>query len=167
MNSELKKREYAITFLDMLMKGIDPVTKQPVGKDTCSRSQIINCYSYLKEFLLSRDRNDAACSLSDSRDTDNPKTATELSVILSEAYGGKIIPAYEISNWMLKNDYLRLSKNKEGRMVRVPTERGRGIGIVSKTVNRKGGETIHLILYGNQAQELAKKYIGNIQKEVN
>ncbi len=162
IQGEDSKTKYAILFLDDLINGIDPITKQNADKETIARKQVKNCFIYLREKINQRAEKENKPEFRKELYSDIPLTATELCNLLSGNGVQTIGKPYAISNWMLQNGYLSMSENKEGKKIRIPTVQGKKIGLISKTVIKKGGQSVHLVLYGKSAQKLVAENFAKI-----
>lgn len=162
IQGEDSKTKYAFLFLDDLIKGIDPITKQNADKETIERKQVKNCFIYLREKISQRAEKENKPKFGAEAYSDIPLTATELCTLISNNGVQFTGQPYAISNWMLQNGYLCISENKEGKKIRIPTGQGKKIGLISKTVIKKGGQSVHLVLYGKSAQKLVAENFAKI-----
>ena len=169
---DINKLMTAITYLDRIADGKNPVNNQLALDDTILNDpNVIRCMFFVKEILESVKRNGGVVG---SRRKAPPKPDFPVEVLKDFEYRGdkpitKVVEQINekidgdiyrkltykvITDWLKANNYLvEQYSEKYQKKVTMPTDKGNGIGIVSEERVSSRGDNYLAILYTKQAQE--------------
>lgn len=172
--TELEKMKHARDYIDLLARGIDPITGKEVPEDTVLNNfHLSNCFSYVSEVLGRIIDNGGqvtgtahagggpapftvdATRLADIPVSDESVTITVLARNISSAVDTaamKPLSAVRLAD-LLQGEGLLAEETVNGKKRRVPADKGIAIGITcSEGINRQG-MPFRINLYSRAAQQ--------------
>lgn len=183
---DLNKLETALTYVDRITNGNNPVNNMPVGDDNVlNNPNLIRCMFFIKDILQEVKRNDGVIGSKPKKkgkadfpydvlkdfqyqeDTTISKFVDQINQLIDvEVY--KKVTTKPITQWLLLNKYLmQITENGTDRMTKRPTEKGNQLGIrVEDRVY--GAREYQAVVYDRRAQEfLAHNLESILNGEVN
>ena len=184
MLTEKEKIQRARMYMNMLSKGIDPISRKSFENDTAlNNERLRKCFAYvydvlgntLDELYSDKKRTEKHTSAKAEfyitpeekekvKISDEECVISEFADAVNEAVNDtarKKLQAKKINDWLVNEGYLKNSTYGKDRTCREPTERAGEIGINSKQgIGAFGNYTI--ILYTRQAQEFILENIDKI-----
>ena len=167
--TELETMQRAKMYLDLLARGVDPITGQPLPTG-CGLDQprLGRCFSYVSgvldkvianggivgartrtiPFALSPEQR-ASVRLSEF-----PVTVSDWVNALHQAAGNsdmKKLATVSVTDWLVSRGLMEKRTDANGRTQRLPTEHGRQLGISTKTRQGRDGE-YQAVFYDLNAQ---------------
>lgn len=181
---DLKKLDTAITYVQRIADGYNPVNNMVARKDSVLNDpNVIRCMFFVKDILEEVRRNDGV--ISGSGKTAKKKVEKfpfevlkgfqyqgDLSIthLLKQAHAlannenVETFNAQTVGQWLKKNGYLTVEYREEvNKEVTVPTEKGKEIGIYAEVRNITGRVYI-AVVYGRKAQEFVVRNLEGIVK---
>ena len=177
---DINKLMTAITYLDRIADGKNPVNNQPAPDDAVLNDpNVIRCMFFVKEILESVKRNGGVIG----RRNTPPKLDFPVEVLKEFEYRGdkpitKVVEQINekvdgdiykkltykvITDWLKANEYLvEQYSEKYQKKVTMPTDKGKGIGIISEERVSSRGDGYIAIIYTKQAQEFIVNNMGFI-----
>lgn len=170
-------------WMKCLARGYDPRTGEFLSGDTVIHDvEVTRCFYFLSEIieeLLSnsvimrkRIRIDDFYLTDDMKTTIQPVDCNVTVSTFIEAYNARIgelkmkkLQATKITNWLLKEDYLIAKTDERGKNYRIPSERGKEIGLSSEERSGQYG-TYEIVLYSKEAQEFLIAHMEEITKGI-
>lgn len=169
---DMYKLKTAITYLDRIADGNNPVNNQPAPEDSVLNDpNVIRCMFFVKEVLESvkrnggvvggkskgQGKNDFPVEVLNDFEYQSDKPITKLIEQFNEKIDEDIYKklSYKtITDWLKANAYLvEEYSEKYQKNVTVPTDKGKQIGIISEErVSTRSGDYI-VVIYTKSAQE--------------
>ena len=81
---------------------------------------------------------------------------------LAEADGARRLPAVRVTNWLLRQDYLREAVGENGQKMRVVTDSGEQTGMTTERREGENGEVYSINLYDRRAQQFILDHLEEI-----
>lgn len=179
--TEIEKIAYAKVFIDKMAQGINPLDDTPIPDgDLVNNVRISRCLSFVSDVLR------RICDRGAVREYRAPHPKEPFSVspevaesviisdqplpvshfqrrIRSYAYENDMTPVStnQIVNWLLSIDALTFVIRADGKRAKVPTDKGRDLGLIVERKNGRYG-TYDLILYTPKVQRFIVDNIGEI-----
>lgn len=178
---DMKKLETAITYIQRIADGNNPVNNMPAEEDAVlNNPNVIRCMFFVKEILEEVRRNNGFIR---KRTQSSGKKEFPMEVLKSFSYReDKAISKFveqinepvdenvyqklsyrPISQWLKLNGYLAEEFSQEfDKKITLPTEKGLQIGIRAERRSNASGMDYMLLIYGRQAQEYIVQNMGVI-----
>ena len=182
---DMKKLETAITYLQRIADGNNPINNLPADKDSVlNNPNVIRCMFFVKEILEEvrrnngyigkkagkSDRMDFPLEILSSFTYREDKAITKLVEQLNENVDEHIYKKINykvITQWLKANDFLREEFSQElNKTVTMPTEKGLQLGIRAEKRTGSSGMDYMIIIYGKQAQEYIVKNMEKIKEQL-
>lgn len=180
---DMKKLETAITYMDRIANGKNPINNLPVEDDSVINNvNVIRCMYFVKEILeevkknggqigkkaRKKDKLDYPIDLAKNFTYTEDKSITKFVKQLNEEIDENLykkLKYNQITSWLFSNGYLQDEENSErNKSFRRPTQKGIQIGIRTER-NSFNGREYMAVIYGKQAQEFIVQNLDNILHE--
>ena len=169
---DAKKLETAITYIQRIAEGNNPVNNMPAEDDAVlNNPNVIRCMYFVKEVLEEVKRNNGYIRRK-AQKSDKPEFPIEILASFSYREDKAISKFVEqinesvdenvyqklsyrpISHWLKLNGFLVEEFSQEfNKKITLPTEKGIRLGIRTERRSSVRGEDYMLLIYGKQAQE--------------
>lgn len=169
--TELEKTKLAKTYIEKLSYGINPLDNMPIAdEELINNVHISRCLMFVAELLgkvadnggLERSQKGKKKPFSISFEqreqfefSTSPITISEVARRLNAAAGERgdccQIRYSSIAFWLIEMDVLRVEKRADGREVKIPTDRGRAVGISVQEREGANGK-YNVVVYDEDAQ---------------
>lgn len=179
--TELEKIAYAKSFIDKLAEGINPVDGTPIPDgDVAKNERVKNCFAYVSDILYRVVENGGIKTAHQKvrkRDylltpeqkkkikfSREPITVSNFTDILNGCAmteNMKQITAPMITKWLQYKDLLYTAIRSDGKKAKLPTERGRAMGIIAEQVTGRFGAYTALF-YNTDMQKYIVDHIEEI-----
>lgn len=164
------KLELAIAYIERMAEGKHPVTNQEIIEDTIvNNPNVIRCFFFIQDILKKiQDNGGVITSSTKVKKEEFPfeilkdfkyrkdNSITHIMQQINEPIEGqnvKKLSYTRVTKWLKMSGYLTEEQDKElNKMVTVPTEKGRKLGIYSEKRERMGGASYIVVLYNEEAQ---------------
>jgi hypothetical protein len=183
MITELDKLNRAKEYLDKLAEGLDPFTGGELAEDTVLNNvRLSRCFFYVSDVLRQVIANGGRVGRPQGPQKPFSITGEELArVNISDTpvsvsifvksvndtvadTGRKRLSAVTVTNWLVKEGYLKAEETEPGKHKKVLTDRSASIGMSSETRESMRG-TFEIMLYGPKAQRFLLDNMKNILGE--
>ena len=164
----------ALDFIKQLANGNDPTTGEVMPKDTLLQSVemsrgLFNVYSTICEALNSKTAKKDTFKITPDQlkqfvFSDEPlkiSGITDQLNLLKDAHLAALQPV-KITNWLVSQDLLKVDPNSFGKGTRLPSEKGKAIGITTKKIMQPDGRQFIMNLYDKTAQKFILDNLDNI-----
>ena len=156
--TELETMQRAKMYLDKLAQGIDPITNQEIRDDSVLNNvRLARCFFYVSDVLGQVIANGGVVGsrtktldfaitpeqLAGVRIPEYPVRITEFTEALSQAVNNpdmKRLNAGKITDWLISKGLVVKETGADGKMHRVPTDRGRQMGMSTRLRQTRDGE---------------------------
>lgn len=167
--TELEIMQRAKTYLEMLSRGLDPISGQPLPQGCgLDQQRLGRCFSYVSGVLgqvidnggvVGRRERTVEFSLTPEQLArvpvyPEPVRMTDFIDVLHQAAGNpemKKLSATRISDWLVSGGYLAKETGPDGKTRRVPTQAGLALGLTAQLRQGRDGEYVS-VLYNTNAQ---------------
>lgn len=182
MVTELDKLQRAKEYLEKLAEGFDPFTGEELAQDTVLNNvRLSRCFFYVADVLRQVIANGGSVGKAAANQTPFYITGEELarvnisdtpisvSVFVKAVNDAANVPARKklsvlsVSNWLMKEGYLKMQEIEEGIHKRTLTEKSAGVGMSSELREGARGK-YDIILYDKNAQRFLIDNIKDIIK---
>jgi len=181
MEIDMKKLETAITYIQRISEGNNPINNLPADEDSIlNNPNVIRCMYFVKEVLEEVKRNNGQIGKKSKKKEllDFPtellsnfkyekvksitKFVNQINELIDEDVYKKV--SYKlITDWLKENGYLQEENSIElGKKVSVSTEKGIQIGIHSEITGNMNGVKYMSITYDEKAQNFIVKNMDKI-----
>lgn len=171
--TELEKIEYAKSFMDKLANGINPLDDSPIPEeDIANNVRLSRCFFYVSDILrqvienggvrpakVAKPRKQEFALTEEQRGriqiSERPLPISEIANRLNElvdAETTKKLSAAAINNWLVELQMLKVVKQSDGKIRKLPTERGRELGIFTDERTGMYGSYV-TVLFSPSAQQ--------------
>lgn len=171
--TELKKIEYAKSFIDKLANGINPLDNTPIPEgDIVNNVRLSRCFFYVSDLLRQMIESTgtkkekvprakkAPFSLTEKQKaslqaSDTPLSASGIAHYLNSLIDLKTVrklTAIKLNLWLEGMGFLKAVTNFSGKLRRIPTIEGESIGIYTEERTGQNG-TYVAVLFDRQAQQ--------------
>ena len=158
-----KNFKQAKMYMDYLANGVDPVSNTDVNSDTLHKEEVIDCFRYISAVLDEL-----------IYDSDNTRSKSKFFITAEQAANIRLFPynckvselAQAINTAAEKNNTRKLSSSKindwleaegylckSGLKNRIPTEKGKQLGITSEHRKRDDSASYYVNFYSENAQK--------------
>lgn len=182
---DLEKLDVAITYMQRIADGKNPVNNLPVEDDSAlNNPNVIRCMFFVKEILQELKSNGGCIGKKTSRrqreamkedfpfevlskfqykeDLSMNRFLRQINELIDVDVYKKLIYQPFVM-WLMNNGYIVEEYNKElGKKTKVSTDKGRELGIKSELKTRSTGARYMLITYNQNAQEFLVKNMKKI-----
>jgi hypothetical protein len=164
-----------------LSKGIDPTTDRIFEEDTILNHPLVkrslcDTVKYLDELIQIKNEGvprKASFNLTSEQAKriilpGDSITISHLVHIINEQHKDnrqKKLQATQITQWLYANDFLEIQTNPNGDLWKIPTEKGKSIGIQEIIKVNSSGKTYSANLYNKEAQHFILEKIVEITNE--
>lgn len=171
--TELEKIAYAKSFIDKLALGVNPLDDSSIPEnDITNNVRISRCLFYVSDILRqviengglqpqktksNRKKKEFAITneeLAQIAISDMPLSVSEIAERLNECIDTettKKISASLINNWLVKLDILKIVEPSSGKTYKVPTDKGKDLGILAEERASEYG-TYFALFFNSDAQ---------------
>lgn len=171
--TELEKIAYAKSFIDKLADGINPLDDSPVPDgDIVNNVRLSRCFFYVSDILRQVIENGGVSAQkvknqkklpfaltdeqrSEIRISPRPITVSDIADYLNSLVDTETmtkISSSTITNWLVHLGLLEIVERADGKKSKLPTEEGRGIGIITEDRLGQYG-TYRVVLYSPESQQ--------------
>lgn len=180
--TELEKIAYAKSFIDKLANGINPIDDTPIPEgDIANNVRLSRCFFYVSDILrqvcenggISKNNKRVSFSITDEEISKFvfsplPIMGSEISKRLADTIktpnpSMKSFSVPKMNQWLISQGFISEETDMSGRKQKLPTDKGRQLGICTDKRTGHNGEYI-AILYNTSAQ---KYIIENIREILN
>ncbi len=173
MEIDLDKLQKSIIYLDRITEGKNPVNNMPAEEDSViNNPNVIRCMFFVKEVLEEVQRNGGQIVKKSSAKGSEKfpidhiskfhyEADKTISRLVSQINDGldteryKKVTSRMIQNWLIEAGYLELQHNdNDNTNKRIPTEKGREIGIRTELATSFQGISYVAVIYNEKAQKL-------------
>lgn len=179
MEIDPNKLQTAIVYLQRIADGNNPINNMPAEEDTVLNDpNVIRCMFYVKEILEEIQRNN--CVIGKKRSKDE-KAKFPIDVLSKYEYKEDLTISHfmeqinslidtakykrlvynPVLKWLIGNGYLQ-EETIEGKLSKIPTEKGKQIGIRAENRENLNGATYIALVYDKRAQEFIISNISNM-----
>ena len=170
--TEIEKIAYAKTFIDKLANGINPLDDTLIQDDSVVNNiRISRCFFFVSDILRNIINGDYVLDGKKLKKTKFKITKEQIDCYEFNtdniSLGEFIIKIYMlvdnkclqrpkrdiIENWLIKNEYIEYRKNSDGKLTKVPSQKGRDAGIFLREKYKRNG-LFYYITYSKEAQQL-------------
>lgn len=181
--TELETMQRAKMYMDKLAQGIDPITNQEISEDSALNNvRLARCFFYVSDVLGQVIANggivgqrvrtlDFAITpeqLNNVQIFDYPVRVTEFTEALYRAVNNpdmKKLSVTKITEWLIAKGLMRKETGADGKVHRVPTDRGLQMGMSTRLRQSRDGEyravyydkNMQRVLLDNLSAMLAEK----------
>ena len=156
--TELETMQRAKMYLDKLAQGIDPITNQKIPEDsTLNNVRLARCFFYVSDVLGKVIANGGAVGqvtktldfaitpeqLAFVQISEFPIRITEFTDALYQAVKNpemKKLSVTKITEWLISRGLMRKETGEDGKIHRVPTDRGLQMGMSTRLRQSRDGE---------------------------
>ena len=166
--TELEKIAYAKSFMDKLSKGVNPLDGTPIpANDIANNVRLSRCFAYVSEILGQVYENGGigkvektipfAVTAEQLRYFEYSQygiTASEIARRLSNVVKNplmKSLSVQKLNQWLIEAGLLYESTDPQGKLRKMPTDKGHQLGIITEKKMGRDGEYI-AILFDTRAQ---------------
>ncbi len=177
--TEMETLKRAKLYMDKLAQGTDPLTDQPVSDSDCIRkARISRCLSYVSDVLgrliASNGRGNiwekqpfaiSHEALKQFPISDAPLTVAEIAQRISALVDPLTMASLKpssINTFLVQSGFLTVRQNSEGVSEKVPTERGRSIGISTVELQNPSFRIKHVTVFNADAQRFILDNIDSV-----
>lgn len=171
--TELEKIEYAKSFMDKLANGINPLDDSLIPEeDIANNVRLSRCFFYVSDILrqvienggvkpvkAAKLRKQEFALTEEQRSriqiSERPLPVSEIANRLNElvdAETTKKLSATAINNWLVELQMLKVVKQSDGKVRKLPTEQGRELGIFTEERTGMYGSYV-TVLFSPSAQQ--------------
>ena len=179
--TDLEVMGRAKQYMDKLARGIDPVTDREIPEDSVlNHVRLARCFYYVSDVLgqvianggvvgqraKQQDFVITPAQLGAVPIAEHPIRVTEFTDALYKAVGNpdmKRLNAAKITDWLIARGLLVKQVGPDGKSSRVPTDRGRQMGI-STRLRQSRGETYQAVYYDRNMQRFLLDHMEEILK---
>ena len=160
-------------YVDKLANGVNPITDMPVTENDCVNNiRISRCLFYVSDLLRqvianggvvrrsSSDKKPFSISEDELKNYNYSYTPISLSEILrrinslTSTENMKKLTYRDVMDYLLQEDYMEIATLDDGKSSKLPTAKGRELGIRQETRDSKYGKSSYIaITYDSNAQE--------------
>ena len=168
--TELETMQRAKMYLDKLAQGIDPITNQEVPEDSVLNNvRLARCFFYVSDVLGKVIANGGAVGqisktldfaitpeqLASVQVSDYPIRVTEFTEALYQAVNNptmKKLNTTKITEWLISKGLMIKETGTDGKIHRVPTDRGLQMGMSTRLRQSRDGE-YQAVYYNRNMQQ--------------
>lgn len=168
--TELETMQRAKIYLDKLAQGIDPITNQEVPEDSVLNNvRLARCFFYVSDVLGKVIANGGAVGqisktldfaitpeqLASVQVSDYPIRVTEFTEALYQAVNNptmKKLNTTKITEWLISKGLMMKETGTDGKIHRVPTDRGLQMGMSTRLRQSRDGE-YQAVYYNRNMQQ--------------
>ena len=169
---DMKKLETAIIYLQRISEGNNPINNLPVEEDSViNNPNVIRCMFFIKDVLEEVRKNNGYIGKKPAKrgKTDFPLEILEIFHYKGDKPISKFVEQINepldtdiykklgytvIMKWLKYHGFLKEEYNeKRGKTIKVPTEKGRRLGIRTEEKMSSAGNEYLVVLYNRNAQE--------------
>lgn len=168
--TELETMQRAKMYLDKLAQGIDPITNQEVPEDSVLNNvRLARCFFYVSDVLGKVIANGGAIGqisktldfaitpeqLASVQVSDYPIRVTEFTEALYQAVNNptmKKLSTTKITEWLISKGLMMKETGTDGKIHRVPTDRGLQMGMSTRLRQSRDGE-YQAVYYNRNMQQ--------------
>lgn len=176
--TELETMQRAKMYMDMLAKGIDPVSGREIPEDsTLNNARLARCFSYVSDVLRQVIDNGGIGKV--ERKVEFSITPKQKANILLTAYPATLSEFLEnirraaqnpdmkrpngsrITKWLMDQGLMELTNDPEGKSRRLPTQRGLSMGLSTKMRSGQNGDYL-AVYYDENIQRMILDHLEEI-----
>ena len=169
-NIDQPKLDLAITYIERMAEGKHPVTNQDlIGDPVVNDPNVIRCLFFIQTILQKVQENGGVITSSTRTKKEEfpfetlkefkfrkDNSITHIMQQINEPIEGRNIKKLSytrVTKWLKLSGYLTEEQDKElNKMVTVPTEKGRELGIYTERREQAGRPTYVVVMYNEEAQ---------------
>ena len=178
-NIDLTKLDIAIKYIERMAEGKNPVTNQDIIEETIVNDpNVIRCLFFIQDTLQKVQENGGVITSSTRAKKEEfpfetlkdfkfrkDNSITHIMQQINEPIEGKNVKKLSytcVTKWLKLSGYLTEEQDKElNKLVTVPTEKGRELGIYTERREQAGRPAYVVVMYNEEAQYFIAK---NMQK---
>lgn len=179
--TELETVQRAKHYMDLLARGIDPISGKEIPDDSVlNQVRLARCFLYVSDVLGQVIANGRSVGAENKREfqltesqmagisaSSEPVSISQLTQMLYAAAADpqmKKPAATRITNWLLEKGLLEKKTMANGKINRVPTRRGIQLGMFTQLRQGREGE-YHAVFYNTDAQRFILGHLPDILYE--
>lgn len=182
INIDLSKLDIAITYIQRMADGLDPVKNIQVEENSViNNPNVIRCMYFIQDVLMEVRKNDGVIGskkrtgkepfpfeVLDNYIYEKDKSISHIISQIKELVANpnvKVMGYKVLSDWLKASGYLLEEVDKyTGKKTNIPTDKGKELGIYLEERTSMRGENYNVVMYDQKAQEFL---VHNLEAIVN